>query len=158
VHKMMNDKNREMVIQLFGKIQSSFPNLKMFLDLDPENVDVELDIPKQNGLLFDISLNLQNTNELHLNAGALWQEWFPCSEQSISQQFFNVVFGLLAGTNRIVEYHRGSKIVKAVIQQPKGDDWETIASWSCLHLPLPFGIKTRTLKNAQQITTADGGE
>ncbi len=38
---------------------------------------VELEIPKQPGLDFDVNLNLQG-DELHLNAGTgFWLEWFP---------------------------------------------------------------------------------
>jgi hypothetical protein len=151
----MNDENRDVAVQLFRKLQSRFPNLSMHLDLDPDHVEVSLDIPKQNGLLFDISLNLQNSDELHLNAGALWQEWFPCSDETISQQYFEAITGLLSGSNRILQHCRGRKVVKAELQQPNGSRWETIATWSCLHLPVPFMMKMTELRNAQQAHGAD---
>ena len=147
----MNDENKDLAVQLFQRIQASFPSLNMELDLEPENVQVSLDIPKQDGLLFDVSLNLQNSDELHLNAGALWQEWFPCSDEAVSQQFFEAVSGLLSGTNRILEHRRGRKVIKAELQRSNDSGWETIARWSCLHLPLPLKTETRELRNAQQL-------
>ena len=115
----------------------------MNLDLEPDNVDVQLDIPQQDGLLFDVSLNLQNSDELHLNVGAFCQEWFPCSDEVVSRAYFAAVAGLLSGENRLVEYHRGKRIVKVQLQRPVGEDWETIATWSRLHLPVPLTTETQ---------------
>lgn len=149
MNEMMTEKEREIALLVFREIESAFPNLKITLDLEHPHVEMMLHIPKQEGLVFDVSLNVQNRDELHLNAGSFWQEWFPCTDEAIGKRFIEAVTGLLAGDNRIVEHYRGKKAVKAQLQRPKGADWETIATWSCLHLPIPFRQTTKTLRNAQ---------
>jgi hypothetical protein len=62
-------------------IQAGFPHLEMLLKEEDPNVDVNMDIPVQQGLEFDINLNLQNIDELHLSVGKLWMCWFPCTEK-----------------------------------------------------------------------------
>lgn len=147
----MNDQNRDIALQLFRRVQEAFPNLRMEFDLEPEHVDLNVDIPTQDGLLFDVNLNLQNLDELHLSAGSsFWLEWFPCSDEKVSQKYFDAVSGVLSGTYRILEHHRGRKVVKAQLQCPDGSDWKTIGTHACLHLPLPFKKKTTVLRNAQQ--------
>lgn len=47
------------------------PALSMNLDLRPAHMDLAMDIPAQPGLSFDVHLNLQNLDELHLSFSAL---------------------------------------------------------------------------------------
>jgi hypothetical protein len=112
----------------------------MNLDLGPEHVDVAMDIPAQPGLLFRVGLNLQNLDELHLNASALWVEWFPCTKPERVEQYFEAVSGLLSGRFRILEYWRGKRPVKAKLQAPRNGRWKTIARWSVL-LSIPWPPK-----------------
>lgn len=141
--------DKEAVVQLFEKIRTSFPNLEMRLDAEPRGVDLAMDIPQQHGLSFPVHVSLQG-DELHLKAGAFWLEWFPCSEKFISDTFFNAVTGVLSGRFRIVEYYRGDKAIKAELQELRNDDWKTIGTWSCLHLPFPLRKTIKILHNAQQ--------
>lgn len=146
----MNEDNKDLAVQIFCRIQELFPNLKMEFDLEPEHVDVNVDIPKQEGLLFDVNLNLQNLDELHFSVGSsFWLEWFPCSDEKVSQQYFEAVSGVLSGNYRILEHHRGKKVVKAQLQRPDGSGWKTIGTHRCLHLPFPFKKTTTMLRNAQ---------
>jgi hypothetical protein len=108
----------------------------MRLDENPTMVDVSLQIPTQPGLPFSVGLNLQ-ADELHLNAGAFWVEWFPCTTAERAQDFQSCVCGLLSGQYRIVETYRGLKAVKAELQRPSRNTWETIATWRKLSLPWP---------------------
>jgi hypothetical protein len=94
-------------------------------------------IPAQPGLRFDVELNLQNRDELHVSAGALWVEWFPCTHPAEAEAYFDAVAGLLSGRLRILEHRRGTRAVKAELQRPSGSDWETIATWATLSLPWP---------------------
>lgn len=116
--EVMVDKNE--VVAPFERIQAEFPHLGMKLDYDDPNVDVSLTIPRQQGLAFDVAVNLQG-DELHLNAGALWLEWFPCDRPEVATDFLDAVCGLLSGSYRIVEHHRGGRPVKAVLQNRQGD-------------------------------------
>ena len=114
----------------------------MNLDLHPEHVDLAMDIPAQPGLSFHIDLNLQNLDELHLSASALWVEWFPCTNPKKVDKYFEAVSGLLSGQFWILEYWRGSRAVKAKLQRPNNGGWRTVATWSVL-LSIPWPPKSR---------------
>ena len=58
------------MIRLFEEIRDAFPRLSVRLDQEPRHVDLNIDIPQQPGLTFDVNLNLQG-DELHLSAGFL---------------------------------------------------------------------------------------
>ena len=66
--KKMEPKTRcfKIAEKKFKEIQNDFPDLTMIIDYDNENLDLSMDIPKQNGIDFEINLNLQNEDELHL--------------------------------------------------------------------------------------------
>jgi len=120
------------------------------MELDENNVDVDvmMDIPSQPGLAFNVSLNLQNIDELHLNASCLCFSWFPCDMPGVEERFVEAVHGVLSGGYRILEYRRGQRCVKAKLQKPADSGWKTIATWSCLHFPFPWKKTISILRNA----------
>lgn len=136
----------DIALSTFRRIQERFPYLTMKLDRDHPHVDVALNIPRQPRLEFDVSLNLQNRDELHLIAGAFWCEWFPCTSPQKVEEYFGAVVGLIEGQYRILEHRRGSRVVKAELQKPAGSGWETVGGWLTLSLPWPRR-KTRVLQN-----------
>src|SRR5437867_5046898 len=73
----------EIARRAFEQIRAAFPNLVMELDPTPVHFELSMTIPAQPGLLFDVDLNLQNVDELHLNAADLWVEWFPCADTAV---------------------------------------------------------------------------
>ena len=112
----------------------------MKLDLEPNFVELAMDIPTQPGLLFHIDLNFQNLDELHLSASALWVEWFPCTIPGESDEYFKAVSGLLSGEYRILEHWRGKRAIKAELQCPMAYGWKSIKTST--HLPfLPWPRK-----------------
>ncbi|MDF7802116.1 hypothetical protein P4C99_21775 [Pontiellaceae bacterium B1224] len=146
----MKENAQEVALRVFREIEHSFPCLEMQIDKEPEHVDISVEIPKQDGLSFNVSLNLQNVDELHLNVGEhFWVEWFPCTEKQKEEDYINAVKGVLSGDYRIKEFYRGNKTVQAQLQKPNGNDWETITGWSKFHFPYPFTQTTKILKNAQ---------
>ena len=134
------------MIRLFQEIRDAFPQLSMRLDHDPPNVDLNMDIPGQPGLTFDMNLNLQG-DELHLNAGAFWLEWFPCTRPDVVQAYQEAVQGLLTGVYRIRERHRGARPFKAELQKPGVDGWQTIGTWYGWAWPLPRRTVEKVLQN-----------
>ena len=128
----MNTRQYEIAISTFGRLRATFPSLAMNLDLHPLHVDLAMDIPVQPGLAFPIDLNLQNLDELHLSASALWFEWFPCTNPKRVDKYFEAVSGLLSGEFRILEHWRGKRAVKAKLKRPSHGGWKTIATWSVL--------------------------
>jgi hypothetical protein len=130
----------EIALSTFDGIRAAFPALTMNLDLHHEHVELALDIPAQPGLSFKVHLNLQNLDELHLSASALWVGWFPCTNPKKVQEYFEAVSGLLSGQFRILEHWRGKRAVKAELQAPSHDGWKTIAT--SVHLSFPWPRKS----------------
>ena len=146
-----NDRDRpeyKIALAVFARVQESFPNLTMTLDRDHEHLDLALDLLVQDGLEFDVQLNLQNIDELFLCAASFWCSWFPCTEPKVTERFFDAVSGLLSGRYRILEHKRGERLVKSQVQCPHGDGWKTIATAA----PFPTFAWTRKTYNILQNT------
>jgi hypothetical protein len=135
----------EEVVRLFESIQHAFPQLTMRLERQHEHVELNMDIPRQPGLIFDVNVNLQG-DELHLGAGPLWYTWFPCTDPQRVAEFREAVHGVLSGRFRIVEHLRGRRTVGAELQRPGHDGWEWVGGFRKLHLPLG-PRSTRVLQN-----------
>jgi hypothetical protein len=143
---MRKEVDRSAMIRLFEEIRDAFPQLSMRLDHDPPNVDLNMDIPEQPGLTFDMNLNLQG-DELHLNAGAFWLEWFPCTRPDVVQAYRETVHGLLSGIYRIRERHRGGRPFKAELQKPDQGGWQTIGTWNGWAWPFPRRSVEKIVQN-----------
>ena len=114
----------------FSEIRESFPDLISRIDRQPDGgVDLEVVFPEQPGLLFEVALNLQNVDELHLNAPGLCVEWFPCTKPEVLIRYVDAVRGVLAGSHRILQHHRKGCLIKSYLQRPAGESWETIARY-----------------------------
>jgi hypothetical protein len=147
---MSSNREYEIGLSTFERIRAAFPALVMNLDLHHKHVDLAMEIPAQPRLSFRVRLNLQNLDELHLSASALWVEWFPCTNPKRVDKYFEAVSGLLSGQFRILEHWRGKRAVKAKLQCPRNGGWKTVATWSVL-LSIPWPPKT--LKVVQNLPT-----
>jgi hypothetical protein len=134
------------MIRLFEEIRDAFPHLSMQLDLEPAQVDLDMDIPQQQGLAFNVNLNLQG-DELHLSAGAFWLEWFPSTNPEVVQAYREAVLSLVSGAYRILEHHRGGRPFKAELQKPIGASWQTIGTWYGWAWPFPRRTVQKVLRN-----------
>ncbi len=141
--------HRTIALDLFRQIQAEFPNLLMDLHLEPEHVDLSIDIPVQPGLIFPVSLNLQNRDELHINVGqCFWLEWFPCDSAKVLASYHDAVCGILRGTYRVVEYGSTRHARKAILQRPEKGDWKTIGkSYRSPLAILPWWKRRAILQN-----------
>ena len=139
---MAQTKQFEIALSTFEKIRAAFPALTMNLVLDDPHVDLAMDIPAQPGLPFKVDLNLQNLDELHLSASALWVEWFPCTKPKSVDRYFEAVSGLLSGEFRILEHWRGRRPVKAQLQRPISSGWESVVTWVDVSVIVPWPKKT----------------
>ena len=137
----MQTRESEIALSTFENLRGRFPALSMNLDLRPAHVDVAMDIPAQPGLSFEVHLNLQNRDELHLVASAFWCEWFPCSNPRKVERYIEAVSGLLSGEFRILEHWRGRRPVKAQLQRPNGRDWTNVATWGDVSAIVPWPRK-----------------
>jgi hypothetical protein len=148
----MQTKQYDIAFSTFERIRAAFPALAMKLDLYPKHVDLAMDIPAQPGLSFDVHLNLQNLDELCVEASAFWFEWFPCTKPKRVEEYFEAVSGLLSGQFRILEHWRGKQLAKAQLQRPSDGGWKTIATrFMLLCIPWP----QKTFKVVQNLPTVE---
>jgi hypothetical protein len=143
----MPTKQFEIALSTFEKLRAAFPTLSMEFDLQPTHVDLAMDIPARAGLSFSVFLNLQNRDELCLQASALGVSWFPCTNPQKAEKYFEV----LSGRFRILRHSRGKRVVKAALQQPTSEGWKTITGCSYL-LSVPWPPKTvQILQNTPSV-------
>ncbi|VXB06968.1 conserved hypothetical protein [Luteimonas sp. 9C] len=131
----------------FAEIGARFPHLKVTEEFDIP-VEISLRLAVQDGLKHEVSLGLQNDDELHMSVGHFWCEWFPCTDPDNVRDFIDAVSGFLAGTYRSLEHYRGTRCFKAQLQRPTDDGWQTIATWSRLRLPSFRRITYKAVVNA----------
>lgn len=110
----------------FKEIQNHFPDLTMIIYYDYENFDLSMDIPIQNGVDFEINLNLQNEDELHISTEYIWCQFFSADSEDLVEKFYESAIGLIKGDYRILQFVKNDTVYKTFLQKPKGEDWETI--------------------------------
>ncbi len=110
----------------FKRIRGQFTDLKMTIDYNYKNVDLSMDIPKQDGLDFDINLNLQNDDELHISTSFIWCQLFPADSQELVGAFTDAVQGLITGDYRILQFIKDGKVYKSFLQRPENNGWVTV--------------------------------
>ena len=110
----------------FKEIQNHFPELSMTMDYKHQYVDLSMDIPKQNGLDFEINLNLQNDDELHISTDYISCQLFSAESQELVDFFCENVRGIIKVEYRILQFVRNDKVYKSFLQKPNGEKWETI--------------------------------
>jgi hypothetical protein len=98
-------------------------------------------------------MNLQNRDELHLNAGEHFcAEWFPCDDAEVFQRYLEAVRGVLSGRFRIMERFVFGKAVEAQLQRPSaGALWQTVATSSNLGILIPWKRRCRIVKNEGRV-------
>lgn len=141
---------REIALRIFGIVQARFPRLSLRLAEAHPSVDLALDIPAQEGLAFDLHLNLQNGDELHLAASGFWCSWSPCTDPVTADAFLDGVLGLVAGRCRIVELRQGSRVLKRLLQRPRGGEWETLGTafgWLPVRVPWGSAVREHVVRN-----------
>jgi hypothetical protein len=137
----MRTKQFEIALSTIERLRAEFPALSMEFDLQPEGVDLAVDIPVQAGLSFPVFLNLQNLDELCVQTSSLNVSWFPCTNPQNVEKYWEAVSGLLSGRFRILQHWRGKRVVKAELQQPTDEGWKTITGCSYLYSVMPWPPK-----------------
>lgn len=91
-------------------------------------VEVLMNIPVQTGLSLEVSVNLQNWDELWLEVGDCVFCMFSFDETR--ELFRDCIEGLISGNARIVRHLQGPWNSKrgASLQLKRGSSWQTVAS------------------------------
>ena len=120
--------------QAFSRIVAGSPELTV--ERHPnDQVEISIELPVQPGLKHKVWLALQNNDELHFSVGHFWLEWFPCTKAAKVDAYVEAVRGFLSGRYRVLEHERKGKCLKAELQAPTLQGWETVGTWSKLRAP-----------------------
>ena len=141
------DTYKSTAVRLFEELQAEFPQLSMSIDANNSYVEVNVEVSRQPRLEFDVYLNLQNEDELHLSAGGFWCSWFPISNPKVVRNYRDAVVGIISGRYRILEYVRRGRVVGADLQAPDGSEWKTVAKSCSGILPVSWWATRRVLRN-----------
>jgi hypothetical protein len=144
--------NRKVEIERFNQVvnllQQRFPSLSIQVQLEHPHLHANLDIVKQPGLDFNININLQNRDELHLSASEFWGEWFPWGDQAVFDEFCDAALGVITGEYRIVERYVFGRYCTGALQKPVArQGWKTIYSHSNLNAIIPWRSTERIVQN-----------
>jgi hypothetical protein len=129
----MNKRPIDIFDDVVSRLVAQFPAIRgEYTDPSPA-VDRAFEMRKQQGLVTDVLLNLQNEDELHLCIGPhFWCEWFPCKRAEVVEEYFDAVSGFIAGRHRVVDFYRGDGCSKSLLQRADNGAWKTLASSSHL--------------------------
>ncbi|MFN7943390.1 MAG: hypothetical protein U0X73_17490 [Thermoanaerobaculia bacterium] len=134
--------------QALAVLREQFPGLRIESVPASGGLDAAAEIPRQNGLDFDVSINLQNFDELHLNASNFWVEWFPCDEEEVFSRFIEACVSLLSGRGRLVESYLGDRAVSSRLEVPlENGSWRGLATWSNLFAFIPWRRRVVLVQN-----------
>jgi hypothetical protein len=132
----------------FKRIREANPQLVMEVESSTKGIELEMNVRKQPGLDFDVLLDLQNRDELHLHITPFWGEWFSSTDPVRVKEYESAVNGMLSGLYRLKVINRRGNAVKAILQAPSNSSWRSVFTWSKIHLPI--GRKTITyVQNTQ---------
>ena len=140
----------EIAEKKFKEIQGHFPELTMTMNYEDENVHLTMNIPKQNGIDFEININLQNEDELHLSTDYIWCQFFSADSEELVRKFYDSVVGLIDGEYRILQFVKNDKVYKVFLQKPNGDNWITIyKGYERIKMPWTI-VKQNVIQNKKQ--------
>ena len=130
-------------------IHRQFPALHIEVIRDHPSVHAFAEMHVQPGLAFEVIVNLQNRDELHLNAGEhFWVEWFPCGEEQVFHRFMQAVIGVISGEYRVLETYVLGSAAKAELQRPNGHGgWQRVATWANVRALIPVFRSHNVLQN-----------
>jgi hypothetical protein len=120
-HACEHESDYPAVLHMYRSIQDEFPNVHM--DIDAQ--EVNLHIPRQNGVLFPIKVE-NNSCELLIYVDGRYLMWGGIGEGNVNESCRQAVTGLLSGTHRAVQYFLGRWCVRTEIQRQVGADWEKV--------------------------------
>ncbi|UPT63229.1 MAG: hypothetical protein M0D54_01275 [Hyphomonadaceae bacterium JAD_PAG50586_4] len=110
------------------------------------NVELLMELPRQPGLSFDLTLGLQNADELSIGFEGFWSYIFPFNQKH--ELVSSLLDGIVSGACRLAVHRQFGLVVKRVLERRVGDNWEPI--YQALGFGVPFiGTQVAYLSNNQ---------
>lgn len=114
--------------------------------IDEPNVELLMEIPRQPGLSFDLTLGLQNADELNIGFEGFWSYLFPFDQKR--ELVSSLLDGIKSGACRLAVHRQFGFVVKRVLERRVGDNWEPV--YHALGFGVPFiGTSVAYLSNSE---------
>jgi hypothetical protein len=107
--------------------------------VDNPNVELLMRLPRQRGLSFELTLGLQNRDELNIGFEGFWSHFFPYAEKIGIVR--SILEGITSGDCRLATHRQFGRVVKRVLEQRFDPSWREMYT-AISHLQLPI-IGTR---------------
>lgn len=92
--------------------------------INEPNVELLMRLPKQQGLSFELTLGLQNSDELNVGFEGFWSYFFPFEEKR--QLVERLLEGIASGECRLAIYRQFGGVAKRVLEQRSDGSWSAI--------------------------------
>jgi hypothetical protein len=113
--------------------------------VDNPNIELLMRLPRQEGLSFELTLGLQNRDELNIGFEGFWSYFFPYEAKV--EVVRNLLEGIASGNCRLATHRQFGRVVKRVLEQRFDQSWcEMYTASSLLRLPT-IGTKVSYLYN-----------
>ena len=113
--------------------------------MDEPNVELLMRVPRQPGLSFELTLGLQNKDELNIGFERFWSYFFPYEDQR--QIVSDALDALVTGECRLAIHTQLGRVVKRVLEQRLDGHWRPLyTALSSFQIPF-LGIRTSYLHN-----------
>ena len=104
--------------------------------LDEPHVELQMRVPEQPGLSFELTLGLQNGDELNIGFEGFWSYFFPFEKRAA--QVDRILDGIVTGECRLAIRRQFGRIVKHVLEQRNNGRWEVAYTALDTLLYIPF--------------------
>jgi hypothetical protein len=113
--------------------------------LSEPNMELLMRVPRQPGLSFELTLGLQNNDELNIGFEKFWSYFFPY--QSTSQLVSEILDALATGDCRLAVHAQLGGVVRRVLEQRSDGNWQPIYT-AHSRIQVPFlGTKVSYRRN-----------
>jgi hypothetical protein len=103
------------------------------------NVELLMRLPRQQGLSFELTLGLQNSDELNIGFEGFWSYFFPFAEKRHVVE--SALEGIALGKCRLAIHRQFGGVVKRVLEQRSNGSWDRIYT-AVSRFQVPF-VRTR---------------
>jgi hypothetical protein len=115
--------------------------------VDEPNIELLMRLPRQSGLSFELTLGLQNHDELNIGFNEFWSYFFPYERKR--QLVSNALDALVVGDCRLAIHTQFGGVVKRVLEQRFNGVWQPIYI-AFARIQVPFlGTKTSYVLNEE---------
>ena len=117
------------------------------------NIELLMTVPKQSGLSFDLTLGLQNLDELNIGIGRFWSYFFPYQSKANEVDF--ILDGIVYGACRLRKLKQFGKIRRQYLEVKREEKWEAAyATMDRFSWPF-FSYSSEIISNKDRVSKSE---